>query len=83
MTHADRDHAAKLLLAFLGQVGPLEASWALRAALNAIQDLPASADQVAAAAEALTTALDEPQPAVSEGKASRKTAAKPVDGGQP
>ena len=66
MTTADREHAAKHLLAFLGQVGPLEAIWAMTTALEELQDLPASNDHVAAAVRALSEAQAEAQAHMSE-----------------
>lgn len=53
MTTADREYAAQQLLAFLRQVGPLEAIWAMTTALEELQDQPAGRDHVAAAARAL------------------------------
>lgn len=59
MTTADREYAAQQLLAFLSVVGPLEAVWAMTTALEALQDLPASAEHRAAAARAFAEAQAE------------------------
>lgn len=66
MTTADREYAAQQLLAFLGQVGPLEAIWAMTTALEELQELPASNDHVAAAARAFAEAQAEDQVDVSK-----------------
>jgi hypothetical protein len=59
MTSADREHAAALLVLFLEAVGPREAVWAMTTALEALQDLPADADHVAAAIRSLAESHDE------------------------
>lgn len=56
MTNADREHAAQQLLTFLGQVGPLEAIWAMTTALEELQGQSAGNDHVAAAAQAFAEA---------------------------
>lgn len=55
-TAADREHAARHLLEFLRQAGPVEAAWAMSTALAALADLPVDSDYVAAAAHALNAA---------------------------
>lgn len=73
MLIANREHAAQQLMAFLTQVGPLEAVWAMTTALEALNDLPASEDHVAAAAQAFS----EEQAEVSEmAEAAAASAAK-------
>jgi hypothetical protein len=59
MTPADREHAAAALVLFLNAVGPREAAWAMTTALEALQDLPADADHVAAAIRSLAEGHDE------------------------
>lgn len=56
MTTADREHAAQQLLAFLGQVGPLEAVWAMTTAVKVLEGQPASLDHVATVAQAFAEA---------------------------
>ena len=51
----EREFAAQKLLAFLKQVGPIEAVWAMTTALEALEALPVGEDNVSAA----TAALDE------------------------
>ena len=93
MTTADREHAAQQLLAFLGQVGPVEAVWAMVTALEELQDQPASGDHVANVRRALAGSLAEaaelaetPPPAAAVAPASRgkkSPAAPATNGGQP
>jgi hypothetical protein len=52
----ERAHASSQLLAFLRHVGPVEARWALQTALQALQDLPAGEDHIAAVHQALEKA---------------------------
>ena len=52
----EREYASNQLLAFLAQVGPVEAQWAMQTALAAFQDLPASEDHIAAVHRALANA---------------------------
>jgi hypothetical protein len=59
MTTADREHAAQHLLAFLQQVGPLEAIWAMTTALEELQEQPLSSDHVANARRAFAESLAE------------------------
>jgi hypothetical protein len=54
----EREYASEQLLGFLGQVGPIEAQWAMQTALVALQDLPASEDHIAAVHAALHQALE-------------------------
>lgn len=54
----EREYASEQLLGFLGQVGPIEAQWAMQTALVALQDLPASEDHIAAVHAALHRALE-------------------------
>jgi hypothetical protein len=54
----EREYASEQLLRFLGQVGPIEAQWAMQTALAALQDLPASEDHIAAVHAALRQALE-------------------------
>lgn len=84
MTIADREHAAQLLLAFLGQVGPLEAIWAMTTALESINELPSSADHVAVARRLFAETLSEWQEPPADPKTTRKkAAAAPAAGEQP
>ena len=87
MTTADREYAAQQLLAFLGQVGPLEAIWAMTTALEELQELPASNDHVAAAARALAEAQadvsEPPEEATAAPAKSRAKKAAAVEGEQP
>lgn len=66
MTTADREYAAQQLLTFLGQVGPLEAIWAMTTALEELQDKAAIGDHVAAVKRAFSEAQAEAQAMVSE-----------------
>lgn len=75
MTIADREHAAQLLLAFLGQVGPLEAIWAFNTALESLGNLPASADHVAVVRRSFAETLSEWQEPPADPKHTRKKAA--------
>jgi hypothetical protein len=59
MTTADREHAAQHLLAFLQQVGPLEAIWAMTTALEELQEQPLSSDHVANARRAFAESVAE------------------------
>ena len=77
MTTADREHAAQQLLAFLGQVGPLEAAWAMTTALEVLHEQPASMDHVATAAQAFAKAKVEA--CEQENAASPETAIKDVE----
>jgi hypothetical protein len=86
----EREYASEQLLGFLGQVGPIEAQWAMQTALAALQDLPASEDHIAAVHAALHQALEvatvddagdaslsgEDVPVPPASKASRETKAK-------
>ena len=55
----EREFAAQKLLAFLKQVGPIEAVWAMTTALEALRALPVGEDHVAAAAAALDESIAE------------------------
>lgn len=70
--NAERDYAAKHLMAFLRLVGSVEAVWAMTTALEALMDLPV--DHVAAAA----TALDESMAEFEE--LAQRPIDKPADG---
>lgn len=59
MTTADREYAAQQLLTFLGQVGPLEAIWAMTTALEELQEKAAIRDHVAAVKRAFSEAKAE------------------------
>ena len=52
-------HAAQLFLAFLKQVGPIEAAWAMNTVLETLVELPPGNDHVAAAMTALDESLAE------------------------
>jgi hypothetical protein len=52
----EREYASNQLLAFLVQIGPVEAQWAMQKALAALQDLPASEDHIEAVHKALANA---------------------------
>lgn len=55
----ERAYAAQQLTAFLKHVGPVEAVWAMNAALEVLMELPPGGDHVAAAATALEESMDE------------------------
>jgi hypothetical protein len=55
----EREFAAQKLLAFLKQVGPIEAVWAMTTALEEVLALPVGEDHVAAAAAALGESIAE------------------------
>jgi hypothetical protein len=52
-------YAAQHFLAFLRQVGPIEAAWAMTTVLETLEDLPPGSDHVAAAETALDKSLTE------------------------
>jgi hypothetical protein len=55
----ERAYAAQQLTAFLKQVGPVEAVWAMNTVLESFMELPKGADHVAAAATALDESMEE------------------------
>jgi hypothetical protein len=59
MSHNECAYAAQHFLAFLKQVGPIEAAWAMNTALKRLEDLPPGNDHVAAAEKAFEEALTE------------------------
>jgi len=52
-------YAAQHFLAFLKQVGPIEAAWAMNTVLETLMELPPGNDHVAAARKALEESLAE------------------------
>jgi hypothetical protein len=52
-------YAAQHFLAFLNQVGPIEAAWAMNTVLETLMELPPGNDHVAAAETALKESLAE------------------------
>ena len=68
MNRAECAYASQHFLAFLRQVGPIEAGWAMNTVLETLMELPKGADHVAAAETALEESLaefDELAPAAS------------------
>jgi hypothetical protein len=65
-------YAAQHFLAFLKQVGPIEATWAMNTVSETLRELPPGHDHVAAAQTALEEALTEFDEAASS---------EPADGG--
>ena len=59
MNRAECAYASQHFLAFLRQVGPIEAAWAMNTVLETLMELPKGADHVAAAQTALEEALAE------------------------
>jgi hypothetical protein len=55
----EREFAAQKLLAFLKQVGPIEAVWAMTAALEALKARPEELEHTAAVAAALDESIAE------------------------
>lgn len=61
-------YASQQILAFLRQVGPIEAAWAMNTVIETLLELPPGSDHVAAAETALAESLakfDELAPAAS------------------
>jgi len=58
----ERDYAAKRLMAFLQLVGPVEAAWAMRTALDALEAMPAGKDHLAVVELALAELTATPEP---------------------
>lgn len=84
MTPLDRAHAAATLVLFLNAVGPREAVWAMTTALEALQDLPADADHVAAAIRSFAEQHDDDRelaepPGEPETEAIGEAEAKPAN----
>jgi hypothetical protein len=59
MNRNDCAYAAQHFLAFLRQVGPIEAAWAMNTVLEPLMELPPGSDHVAAAVTALDESLTE------------------------
>ena len=68
MNRVECAYASQHVLAFLRQVGPIEAAWAMNTVLETLVELPPGQDHVAAAETALEESLaefDELAPAAS------------------
>lgn len=68
MNRAECAYASQHFLAFLRQVGPIEAAWVMNTVLETLVELPPGQDHVAAAQTALEDSLaefDELAPAAS------------------
>ena len=68
MSRAECAYASQQFLAFLKQVGPIEAVWAMNTVLETLRERPKGSDHVAAAQTALEESLaefDELAPAAS------------------
>ena len=68
MNRAECAYASQHFLAFLRQVGPIEAAWVMNTVLETLMELPPGHDHVAAAETALEDSLaefDELAPAAS------------------
>ena len=59
MSRNECAYASQHFLAFLRQVGPIEAAWAINTVLETLMELPKGADHVAAAETALEESLAE------------------------
>jgi hypothetical protein len=59
MNRTECAYAAQHFLAFLKQVGPIEAAWAMNTVLETLMELPKDVDHVAAAEKAFEEALTE------------------------
>jgi hypothetical protein len=68
MNRVECAYASQHFLAFLRQVGPIEAAWVMNTVLETLMELPSGQDHVAAAQTALEESLaefDELAPAAS------------------
>ena len=75
MSRNECAYAAQHFLAFLKQVGPIEAAWAMNTVLETLTELPPGHDHVAAAETALEEALTEFD------ELAQAASSEPADGG--